>query len=144
LAVIDVLASLLEGERNSILGFLEESWPYPSRATVELNHRLQTMAKTCHRRVSLLSGMILDLGGDLPPRRVQPEEQYMAFLTLDFIIPKLADEKKLSIHRYESALASLGSGAAPEVTEVLRAHLAEHRGELGVLERAAGPKAPRR
>ena len=34
------------------------------------------------------------------------EEQYLAFLSLKFLLPKLVDEKQLTIQRYENALAA--------------------------------------
>jgi hypothetical protein len=67
---------------------------------------------------------------------VRPEEQYLAFLSLKFLLPKLVDEKGLIIRRYENALRSLAD-APPEVTRVLRAHMAEHKAHQEVLRKAA-------
>ena len=89
-------------------------------------------------RASEIAEMIYTVGGQPIPRSVEPEEQYLAFLSLKFLLPKLVDAKKLTIRRYENTLNTLRSieTAPDEVSEVLRRHVADHRGELKVLERA--------
>jgi bacterioferritin (cytochrome b1) len=134
-AVVDALNALLEAEQNSIFRFMGEGSPYLSRATVEIRRPLQQMMDTSYRHCGQLYALIEHLGGDPRPRGLQPEEQYLAFLSLKFLLPKLVDAKKLTIRRYENTLKSV-ENSPDEVTEMLRRHIAEHRDELKVLERA--------
>jgi hypothetical protein len=135
-AVIDALNDLLEAELNSVFRFMGEGSPYLSRATAEIRKPLSEMVAAGNRRSMELAEMIDQLGGLPLPGSVQPEEQYLAFLTLKFLLPKLADAKRLMIQRYENMLRAL-SGAPPEVIALLDSHLAEHRADLQVLQRAA-------
>jgi hypothetical protein len=77
--------------------------------------------------------LITSLGGLLRPESVHPANQYLSFLTLKFLLPKLADAKRNTIERYENALRALPL-APPEVMRVLNAHLADHRADLATLE----------
>jgi hypothetical protein len=135
-AVVDALNSLLEAEQNSVFRFMGEGSPYLSRATAEVRRPLQQMVETSYRHCGELHNLIEHLGGDPRPRGLQPEEQYLAFLSLKFLLPKLVNAKKLTIRRYENTLKSIGKGP-DDVNGVLESHLAEHRAELQTLERAA-------
>jgi hypothetical protein len=136
LAVIDALNGLLEAELNSIFRFMGEGSPYLSRATAEIRRPLAEMVQAGNRRSMELAGMIDQLGGLPLPGSVQPEEQYLAFLTLKFLLPKLVNEKRLTIQRYENALLALKDSPA-EVVSLLNSQLSEHRADLKTLEQAA-------
>ena len=135
-AVIDALNGLLETELNSVFRFMDEGSPYLSRATVEVKRPLEAMVQTNHRHAAELANVIESLGGYPVPRSIRPEEQYLAFLSLKFLLPKLAKEKQFTIERYENALRAIGNGR-PEVTAVLRNHIATHQRDLETLNRAA-------
>jgi hypothetical protein len=135
-ATIDALNGLLEAELNSIFRFMGEGSPYLSRATAEIRKPLVAMVAAGNRRSMELAEMIDQLGGLPLPGSVQPEEQYLAFLTLKFLLPKLADAKHLMIQHYENALRAL-KNSPPDVIALLSAHLSEHRADLLVLQRAA-------
>ena len=135
-AVIDALNGLLEAELNSVFRFMGEGSPYLSRATADVRRPLQEMVDTNARHVMELGTLIDALGGQPVPRSLRPEEQYLAFLSLKFLLPKLVDAKKLTIRRYENAQRAIPQ-APPEVRGLLAAHLAEHRAQLEQLERAA-------
>jgi hypothetical protein len=135
--VIDALNSLLEAELSSIFRFMDEGSPYLSRATAEIRRPLNEMVLTMQRHIMDLAYLIEQLGGvPTPVRAVQPEEQYLAFLTLKFLLPKLADAKKLTIERYENALRALKGSAPADVIDLLQSHLTEHRDHLGILQKA--------
>src|SRR5262245_43912158 len=136
-AIIDALNSLLEAEQNSIFRFMGEGSPYLSRATAEVRRPLNEMVEAGNRRVIELADMIERLGGVPNPASIQPEEQYLAFLTLKFLLPKLVGAKKLMIQRYENALNSLGKSAQADVISLVSSELAEHKAQLEVLNRAA-------
>src|SRR3954470_23964907 len=98
-AVVDALNSLLEAQQNSIIRFMGEGSPYLSRATAEVRRPMQEMVATINHRVMNLARLSDRLGGvPIPgPRGVDPEEQYLAFLSLKFLLPKLQQAKELLI-----------------------------------------------
>jgi bacterioferritin (cytochrome b1) len=135
-AIVDALNSLLEAELNSVFRFMGEGSPYLGKATATLRLSLQEMVDTSVRHAGELSDMIDYLGGVPIPRALRPEEQYLAFLSLKFLLPKLVDAKNLTIRRYENALRALPQAPA-EVRDLLSAHLATHRAQLTILEKSA-------
>jgi hypothetical protein len=134
--ILDTLQSLLDAEQASLFRFMRTGSPYLTRATLETRDRVERMAADTHRHAAALGGLIEQLGGATQPRAVQPEDQYLAYLSLKFLLPKLADAKRMTIERYANALRAL-RGASPEVLALLDGNLAEHRADLGVLESAA-------
>jgi hypothetical protein len=137
-AILDTLCALLDSEVQSVFRFMGEGSPYLSRATADVRRPLQEMVETNQRHVRDLADLIESLGG--VPRLmpgVSPEEQFLAFLSLKFLLPKLVNEKELVIRRYENALRALAASAPPEVRGLLESHLAEHREQLKVLQRAS-------
>jgi hypothetical protein len=120
---------------------MDEGSPYLSRATAEVKRPLEAMVQTNQRHAAELSDLIESLGGYPVPRSLRPEEQYLAFLSLKFLLPKLANEKQFTIERYENALQALGPTAPSIVRDVLRAHIATHRRDLDTLNKAAADAA---
>ena len=137
-AVLDALNSLLESEQNSIFRFMDEGSPYLSRATVEVRRSLQEMAKASEWHAEQLYRLIDRLGGTPRPRGLQPEEQFLAYLSLKFLLPKLVTEKELMIRRFENAMRAIRAvpDTPPEVLRLLQAQQADHRAQLEVLKRA--------
>src|SRR5947209_7667202 len=88
-AVIDALNSLLEAELNSVFRFMGEGSPYLSRAAAEVRRPLAQMVASNQHNVENLGAIIEALGGVAVPRSIDPEEQYLAFLSLKFLLPKL-------------------------------------------------------
>ena len=86
--------------------------------------------------------MIERLGGipNSAPRGIDREEQYLAFLSLKFLLPKLVNAKKLLIERYENAMRVL-KGTDPEVVGLVQFLLLEHKAQLEALHRAAAQVA---
>ena len=135
-AVVDALNSLLEAEQGSVFRFMGEGSPYLSRASADVRRPLQEMVAANQRYTMELARMIQQLGGEPVPRRLQPEEQYLGFLSLKFLLPKLAEAKRGVIERYENTLRAV-RGAPGEVVGLLKGHLARHREDLAVLESSA-------
>jgi hypothetical protein len=131
--VLDTLQSLLEAEQASIFRFMREGTPYLTRATLDTRRQIEQMAAAGDRHAAALAGLITSLGGLLRPESVHPANQYLSFLTLKFLLPKLADAKRTAIERYENALRALPL-APPEVMQLLNEHLADHRADLATLE----------
>ncbi|MGH7178631.1 MAG: hypothetical protein ACREJC_14735 [Tepidisphaeraceae bacterium] len=139
-AVIDMLNELLDAELGSMFRFMGEGSPYLSRATAEVRSPLAEMVESGERRAGELFELIERLGGTPVARNVSREEQYLAFLSLRFLLPKLVQAKKLQIQRHENALRTLGNRSQPPA-ELLAAHLAEHKSQLAILERTAAQVA---
>jgi hypothetical protein len=134
-AVVDVLNSLLESQQNSIVRFMGVGSPYIANAPPEVRTDLKGMLAQNLRRCDELFRTIEQLGGSVPPRRPRPEEQYLSYLSLKFLLPKLVDAKRLVIQRYENAQKAVGrEPSAAVVVELLDRHLADHRAELATLE----------
>jgi hypothetical protein len=138
-AVVEVLNDLLDAELNSVFRFMGEGSPYLSRATAEVRQPLASMVESSHRRAGELYALIESLGGSPVPRGLRAEEQYLAFLSLQFLLPKLVTEKRLTIQRYQNALRAIGNlpDSTRQVHDVLERHIAENRQELGTLEQSA-------
>src|SRR5262245_51596585 len=114
IATVEILNDLLDAELNSVFRFMGEGSPYLSRATAEVRRPLAQMVEAGKRRAGELYSLIESLGGSPIPRELRPEEQYLAFLSLKFLLPKLVNDKKLCIRRYESAMAAMRS--VPDTT----------------------------
>ena len=136
-AVIDALNSLLEAELGSVFRFMGEGSPYLSRASADVRRPLQQMVEANQRYVMAIAEMIQRLGGEPMTRMVRPEEQYLAFLSLKFLLPKLVDEKNLIVRRYDNALRALPTDVPPEVTRLLRTIQSEHKAHADVLKKSA-------
>lgn len=136
-AVVDALTSLLESEQRSLFRFMGEGSPYLGRATADVRKPLAEMVHANARHCAQLADAILDLGGYVPRRAISSEEQYLAFLSLKFLLPKLVDEKALTIRRYDNTLQAVEKIAPPHIVSLLRSHNAEHRVHLEILKQKA-------
>ncbi len=147
-ALVDTLNSLLEAEQSSIFRFMGEGYPYLNRATVDVRRALQEMVATIDRRAAMLAGQIESLGGvpNFGPRGVDREEQYLAFLSLKFLLPKLVEAKHQMIERYENALKSIrgDEDGAVDMKSLLTALLEEHQSQLKTLEETAARVAAKK
>lgn len=143
-AIIDQLNSLLEAELNSMFRFMGEGSPYLSRASAEVRKPLAEMVVAERRRARELADLIDALGSvPTPAIGIRRDEQYLAFLSLKFLLPKLLTEKKLHIERYENAAKAMASspGSAGVARSLVESHLLELRHELATLELAAAQVA---
>src|SRR3954452_738620 len=130
IATVEILNSLLEAELNSVFRFMGEGSSYLSRATAEVRRPLQEMVIAERRRAGEIANLIDSLGSvPTPAGAIRRDEQYLAFLSLKFLLPKLLIEKKLHIERYENALAGLKRKELPQVpteaVELVQSHLNE-------------------
>ena len=134
-SALDVLYGLFEAEEASLFRFMREGNPYLTRATVETRHRVEAMADISLHNAAQLARLIESLGGTIRLSPVHPENQYLAFLSLQFLIPKLIQAKRQTIERYQNALQAM-RGADPQILNLLNAHLAQHREDLTGLQAA--------
>jgi hypothetical protein len=135
-SLLDVLGGVLEGEQGSLFRFMSEGTPYLTRATVETRRLVNDIARTNLRHCGQLTRVIEDLGGVTRPPRPSAEDQYLAYLSLKFLIPRLAQDKRESIERYENALKSL-AGAPDNIRNLLESHLNTHGAQLQQLQSAS-------
>ena len=141
-AIVDALNSLVEAEVNSLFRFMGEGSPYLNRATAEMRKPLLAMVAASERHAEELANLIESLNGVPSLRSVQPEEQYLAYLSIKFLLPKLMNDKKLMIERYENVLSNLGA-TDPTILGVLKSHIADHKSDVTVLEKAAAEAVKR-
>jgi hypothetical protein len=135
--VVDVLGELLDAERNNVIRFMGEGSPHLSRTTADVRRPLEDMVNANSRHVRDLADKIIALHGiPAPMNTIVSEEQYLAFLSLKFLLPKLVHAEALIIQRYESALTALGD-APDDVSDLVNSLLAEHRAQYAILEKAA-------
>jgi hypothetical protein len=121
-----------------------EGSPYLSGATAAVRKPLAEMVEASTRRAHQLYDLIESLGGSPVPRGLRSEEQYLAFLSLKFLLPKLVHEKQLAIKRVENAIGGVRvvPEKPPEVMQVLESQRAELQGELSALEQATKQVTP--
>ena len=143
-ATVEILNDLLDAELNSVFRFMGEGSPYLNGATAAVRKPLAEMVEASTRRAHELYDLIEGLGGSPVPRGLRSEEQYLAFLSLKFLLPKLVHEKNLAIRRLQNAIAGIRSAPErpPEVMQLLESHLAELQRELGALEQATTHVTP--
>jgi hypothetical protein len=135
-AVVDVLNSLLDAEQDSLFRFMREGSPYLGRASVDVRKVLDYIAQADRRRAGELWRMIEKLGGEPRASRPQPAEQYLAYLSIKFLLPKLVQAKELLLERYRNAAVALRGMKSP-ADELLKTHLSEHAAEMVMLQEAA-------
>jgi hypothetical protein len=132
--MIDLVSDLLQCEQAGAFHFMTEADPYIKRAEAEIRRPLLEMVQATIRREGELAAVIDELGSTPPPPAVSKENQYLVFLSIDFLLPKLRDAKLASIRNYEKALRMAREDEM--VTGVLEQHLREHRAELEQIDRA--------
>ena len=136
-AVVDALISLLEAEQQSVFRLMGEQSPYLRQAPPDVQQSLDEIAEVNARHCAQLTDAIEGLGGSAPPRGPGRGDQYLAFLSLKFLLPKLADELELTIRRYDNTLRAIGKVASPQVLQMLDQQQAEQRAQLAVLRQKA-------
>jgi hypothetical protein len=136
--VIDQLNELLLAERRSIIRFMGEGSPYLERAEADLRGILQGMVARIDARSASLADLIDRMGGVVLDRSdVNPDDQYLAFLSFKFLLPKLVEAKQLLIERYQNALRAIdGAADGDEARAMLTAFRDEHLAELQMLQQA--------
>ena len=134
--VAGVLQHLLIGQQRSALHFLAAADPYVGRASSQLKRKLQQMIASTLRREGELAALLEEMGADVPISGTNPEHQYMAFLSFDYLLPKLREDKARSVSQYEAAAAELGVGGV--AADSVARQLEEHRAELAALSPGAG------
>ena len=132
----DLLSDLLCAEQGDVFAYIAgEADPYIGQKSAGLRRLLPAMVATERRREGELAALVDDLGGMLRQAVTPAEVQYLAYLSAEFVLPKLIDARQRAIARYEQAVEAMPDAPA-RVMSLLRAHLAELRQELGELKAA--------
>ncbi len=135
--VIDALNGLLDAEANSVFRFIDDASTYLSRATAEVRQPLVEMGQLSNRNAQDLADLIDSLGGlPMPQRSLRIADQYLSYLSLKFLLPKLVTETQLLLRRYENARRTIGNDF-PVVLAVLNRIMAEQQRYLDILLKAA-------
>jgi len=136
-AILDTLNGLLEAEVNSIFCFVMNGSPYLNEAPADLRKLMDEMHEVCLGHRKQLAELIGSLGGVPRVRnRVPVEEQYLSYLSLKFLLPKLVIEKDLLLTRFENAQATVGPDY-PQVVEALEKIETQQRHYLEQLKKCA-------
>jgi hypothetical protein len=136
-AIIDTLNGLLEAESNSIFCFVMSGSPYLNQADADLRRLMEEMHGVCQQHSNELAKLIESLGGVPRVRNHVPdEEQYLSYLSLKFLLPKLVVEKDLLLTRFENARSTI-CREYPTVIEFLARVEREQRHYLDLLKKAA-------
>src|SRR5215212_9248481 len=133
--IVDLISDLLQGEQAGAFHFMTEADPYINRAVAEIRRPMRDMIAATLRREGELAALLDQLGSPPPPPAVSKENQYLAFLSVDFLLPKLREAKLASIRNYEKALRIAGN-EDEGVSSLLESHLSEHRRELEQIDHA--------
>jgi hypothetical protein len=132
--VVRILTGLLTAERGSVFRFVGQAEPYVGRTGVGIRRAVGELAAASVRHEAEQGEMIEELGGTVQLAGVVPDNQYLAFLSLDFLRPRLVEEAKKAVGRYEGALALVGQG-----DETVREMLKRQRGDYArFVEQACG------
>jgi hypothetical protein len=132
----DALGGILRAEQMSVFHFMAEAEAYINPALAEIRRPLEKMVRASRRREGELAAMIVELGGALRQPALAAETQYLAFLSVGFLLPKMVMARQQVIGRYEQAVGSL-AGAPVDAIALLKGHLEELKEELAVLQKAA-------
>ena len=130
--VSSVVAEVLQDEQSDLFYFMSTADPYINRAAADLRRPLQDMIERGTRQAGELVGVLEQLGGIARPVRPSPEFQYFAYLSVDFLLPRLYEAKRRSIERYQRALR-LVPESETDVRGLLESHLAQHLRDMETL-----------
>ncbi|HEX2972111.1 MAG TPA: hypothetical protein VHP11_07245 [Tepidisphaeraceae bacterium] len=139
--VVTILNALLRAEHGGIFRFIASSDPYITREAAAIRRPLQNITAAALRHEAELIDLIEALDGIPQAPAVTPEHQYLSFLSLEFLRPKLVEAAQRAIANYESALASI-SASSPDVANRLKNHLIDYRQFLDAIVPPASSAAP--
>lgn len=132
----EILGSLLRAEQADVFAYLAgEADPYMGQHSGTLRQLLPALVATEFRREGELAGLVDELGGMIQPVTLSAEVQYLAYLSAEYMLPKLIEARQRTIARYERAAEALADAPA-ETVSLLKRHLAELRKELEQLKTA--------
>ena len=123
-AVLDAIRSLHEAEQTSVFRLMGENSAYFDRAPGPVREPLKRLYGANARHVEELAAVIRRLGG-VPHAVPPPDDTYLRYLSLEFLLPKLQDEKALMIERYRNALRAMPKTAPADVVELVQRQVAE-------------------
>jgi bacterioferritin (cytochrome b1) len=129
---IQILNALLTGEIRSIFAYLHDAHPNLNRASAALRQPLENMIAANQRHAREMADRIEFLGAvpHVPP--IPLEEQYLSFLSMEYLLPQLIEDKEDLIARCKKALAEL-SATDLESKTIIQQQLSEHESDALLL-----------
>ncbi len=132
----DLLRRLFAIEQGSLFRFMEARWSYLDKAHARYRQPLMEMVQSSRSNSAALAECIVAAGGAIGRTPVDMSEQYLAFLSFDFLIPKLIEAQQAAVVAYEQVLKSAKLFDA-KTRSLLEGNLAGHRAQLAMLAVAA-------
>jgi hypothetical protein len=126
-----LLNELLDDELNSPARFIQESVPYIEPELRHLREPLKRMLESRRARSTELIKLLQTLDVEPASYRLHAEEQYLAFLSLKFLLPRLIEWKNRAILLHERALMLAGEDSP--LHQLISRHLQQHQAELAAL-----------
>ena len=123
------LDNLSHAEQRSMLPRLQESTVFVSWASADEAEAVREMVAQEQEHIAWLVGMISDLGESPTPCTADVRTTSIHYLQLDAIMPRVTQNKKNLVARYEQAAAAVSSDEAASalvgrITERHQAHVA--------------------
>jgi len=123
--VIAVLRGLLGAERSSVVRFMGSAEIYAGRGEAGRLHAVEQLSAACSRHEAELVAMIEELGSPPGFAPVPTDYQYLAYLSLEHLRPRIIEAARDALARYEAAIASLDLDHPSQVA-ALKAQLADY------------------
>lgn len=123
-SLIAVLNDLLIAEQCSLAPRLFESTMFVSKLDIDLYQLVRSMAQSSRKHCAMLTEVILELGGQPVPRRVDVTTGDLHFLEVRSLIPRLLASQESLEQLYQQAGTRVGSEvrAASVVARILDRH----------------------
>ncbi len=138
--VTEALRELARAEQQGMLRLMGEGSPHWTRADAGLRAALARMLRSSDRRLGELAELLEPMGEDLPRVLSGHEQQYLAYLSMRFLLPKLIVEKREMVERYDRVIMTIGESAMSAVVRTLQAQREELSNEAQVLEASSLPR----
>ncbi len=127
----DELNDLLATETRSLARHLDEATPYLTPATYQAWNRIKHFGSLSAEHAERLSAIQAALNLPSSPRPYPVDVANYHYLKLDFLVPKLIEEKERQIAAYERALQHVAG--EPDIQAELEELLAQNREQLASL-----------
>lgn len=129
------LNQLLDAEQQSLVRRVSEATPYLSLSELAAGNLVHSMADTCRHNCEQLSELILDLGGQPVPRRVDLATGNLHYLRLAAMLPQLveAHEKLISSYREVAPRLAAEPAASALANQILTCHEADQERLVALL-----------
>lgn len=134
-SLADQLCSLLAEEQDSVFVFLARCGSYAGKRG-DLARLVCEIAQSSNSRAAELWQLLDELEAPPRPCGVHADRQYLAYLSLQFLLPQLLQAERDVLGRCETARAA--AAEHPHARDVLDQHCRQHQQNLDLLGRLSG------